>query len=303
MAATFRIGVDLGGTKIEAVMLDPTAQPIWRRRIASPSRDYTQLATAIVGLVEAAEVETGHTASVGIGMPGAIDPATGLVKNANTTVLIGRRFGADLETALARPVRLQNDANCLIASEALDGAAAGAQVAFGIILGTGVGGGLGIGGRPHVGANAIAGEWGHNPLPWPKPDELPGPRCYCGKSGCIETFLSGPALAADHLAATGQALDATAIADAAETGDPSAEATMLRYENRLARATATLINILDPEVIVLGGGLSKIGRLYRTIPALWPTYVFSPSVVTRLAPPVHGDASGVRGAAFLWPPD
>jgi fructokinase len=300
MADRYRIGVDLGGTKIEAAMLGPDSRPAWRRRIASPAGDYDGIVDAIVGLVEAAERETGRSAPVGVGIPGAIDPATGLVKNANTTGLIGRPFGRDLEARLRRPVRLANDANCLIASEATDGAAAGARVAFGIILGTGVGGGLAIEGRAHQGVNAIAGEWGHNPLPWPEDRERPGPACYCGKRGCIETFLSGPALSADHQASTGIRLDGAAIVAAAQDGEPSAEATMRRYEDRLARATATLINLLDPEIIVLGGGLSQIERLYRNVPALWPAYVFSPSVVTPLVAPRHGDASGVRGAAFLW---
>jgi fructokinase len=236
-------------------------------------------------------------------MPGALSPATGLVKNANSTCLIGKPFDRDLISALGRPVRFANDANCFALSEAVDGAAAGAAIVFGTILGTGVGAGIVVDGRVLTGANAIAGEWGHSPLPWPEDEERPGPRCYCGKHGCIESFLSGPGLALDHRSATGEALEATAIAAAAGAGDPGAEATLARYEDRLARALATVINLLDPDVIVLGGGLSAIARLYQTVPRRWGAYVFSDAVATRLAPPRHGDSSGVRGAAWLWAPD
>jgi fructokinase len=234
-------------------------------------------------------------------MPGAISPATGLVKNANSTWLIGRALDRDLAERLSRPVRLQNDANCFAVSEAVDGAGAAAHLVFGVILGTGVGGGIAIDRRPLLGANAIAGEWGHNPLPSPTPEETPGPVCYCGRRGCIETFLSGPGLEAHHQMRTGRLLAAPEIAAAAEAGDAEAEATLLVYEERLARALAPVINILDPEVIVLGGGLSRLTRLYRSVPRLWAKHVFSDRVDTRLLPPRHGDASGVRGAAWLWP--
>jgi fructokinase len=234
-------------------------------------------------------------------MPGAISPATGLVKNANSTCLVGHRFDRDLEAALGRPVRVANDADCFALSEAIDGAAAGARSVFGAILGTGVGGGVVIAGQLITGANAIAGEWGHNPLPWPEDSERPGPRCYCGKSGCIESFLSGPALAADHQRATGSRPDAQAIAEAATAGEEAAQASLARYVDRLARALAGVINIVDPEFVVLGGGLSRIAALYDAVPAIWGRYVFSDVVATRLVRPRHGDSSGVRGAAWLWP--
>jgi fructokinase len=233
-------------------------------------------------------------------MPGVISPATGLVKNANSTWLNGRPLTEDLAARLARPVRLANDANCFALSEATDGAGAGRTIVFGVILGTGVGGGLIVNGRVVTGANAIAGEWGHNALPWPEPGELPGPACYCGRHGCIETFLCGPGLARDHEAATGQHLDAAGVVAAAAAGDAGALASVARYEQRLARGLASIINVVDPDVIVLGGGLSNIERLYKNVPALWEPYVFSDTVVTRLARAVHGDSSGVRGAAWLW---
>lgn len=226
--------------------------------------------------------------------------ATGLVKNANSTWLIGRPLRQDLEACLGREVRLANDANCFVLSEAVDGAGRGARTVFGVILGTGVGGGIVVDGRVLAGANAIAGEWGHNPLPLPTPDDLPLPRCYCGREGCIETYLSGPGLEADHLKATGSRRTASEIAKAAQGGDAACEATLVRYEDRLARALASVINLLDPEVIVLGGGLSKLGRLYDGVPQRWGRHVFSDAVATRLSPPAHGDASGVRGAAWLW---
>jgi fructokinase len=298
-----RIGVDLGGTKIELAALDRDGAILLRRRIATPGNDYAAIIRAVTALVDAAERTLGRRGTVGIGMPGALSPATGLVKNANSTCLIGKPFDRDLISALGRPVRFANDANCFALSEAVDGAAAGAAVVFGTILGTGVGAGIVVDGRVLTGANAIAGEWGHSPLPWPEDEERPGPRCYCGKHGCIESFLSGPGLALDHRSATGEALEATAIAAAAGAGDPGAEATLARYEDRLARALATVINLLDPDVIVLGGGLSAIARLYQTVPRRWGAYVFSDAVATRLAPPRHGDSSGVRGAAWLWAPD
>lgn len=295
-----RIGIDLGGTKIEAVALGPGGVELARRRVPTPQGDYVGTVRAVANLVAAIEAETGRRGRVGVGTPGAISPATGLIKNANSTCLIGQPLDRDLEAALARPVRFANDANCFALSEASDGAAAGADVVFGVILGTGVGGGIVVGGRVLAGPNAIAGEWGHNPLPWADADEQPGPACYCGKPGCIETFLSGPGLATDHAAATGERLDAEAIVAAART-DAAAEASLRRYERRLAKALAHVINLLDPDVIVLGGGLSRIDRLYTNVPAVWGEYVFSDTVATRLVPPRHGDSSGVRGAAWLWP--
>jgi len=296
-----RLGIDLGGTKIEAAVLGRDGGIVARRRVPTPAGDYRATVMAIVDLVGALEIELGAQCSVGVAIPGAISPATGLVKNANSTCLIGHQFDRDLEAALGRPVRLANDANCFALSEAVDGAAAGARVVFGVILGTGVGGGVVVGGRVLTGPNAIAGEWGHNPLPSPSPADLPAPPCYCGRSGCIETYLSGPGLAADHRRASGQNLSGEAIAAAAGSGDAAAEASLRRYEARLARALAGVINILDPEIIVLGGGLSGIARLYEAVPRLWKAHVFSDTVATRLTPPRHGDASGVRGAAWLWP--
>ncbi len=299
-----RIGVDLGGTKIEALALGPDGQTRARRRIGSPRGDYDATVAAIRELVDAtAHAARSEVAGIGIAIPGAISPATGRVKNANSTWLIGRPFERDLRQALGQPVRLENDANCLALSEAVDGAGSGADMVFGVVLGTGTGGGLAIDGRVHAGPNRIAGEWGHNPLPWPDAGEAPGPACYCGKRGCIETFLSGPGLAADHAAGTGQDLTAKDIADRAQAGDAAAEASLARYERRLAKALATVINVLDPDIVVLGGGLSNIDRLYGTVPALWDAYIFSDMVATRLAPAQHGDSSGVRGAAWLWPAD
>ncbi len=300
---TFRIGIDLGGTKIEAAALDEGGVMRLRRRTPTPAGDYAGTIAAIAWLVAGIEQEIGARASVGIGIPGTIVAATGLVKNANSTWLIGRPLGHDVEAALGRPVRFANDANCFALSEAIDGAGAGHGTVFGVILGTGVGGGIAIGGRILVGANAIAGEWGHNPLPAPEPDELPGPPCYCGRSGCIESFLSGAGLAADHRRHGGGAMDAATIAAAAVAGDQACRATLDRYAGRLARALAGVINILDPDVIVLGGGLSSLAHLYEEVPRRWGRHVFSDRVVTRLLPPVHGDSSGVRGAAWLWRPE
>jgi fructokinase len=294
-----RIGIDLGGTKIEVIALDGDGCERFRQRIASPRGDYDGTIDAVASLIAQAESAAGP-ATVGIGIPGAISPATGLIKNANSTWLNGRALAEDLQARLARPVRLANDANCLALSEAADGAAAGAAVVFAVIVGTGAGGGLVVNGRIVVGANAIAGEWGHNPLPWPTDDERPGPACYCGRAGCIETFLSGPGLARDHERATGERLDASAIAERAREGNERACATLDRYEGRLARGLASIINVVDPDVIVLGGGLSNIERLYERVPALWGEFVFSDHIATRLAKARHGDSSGVRGAAWLW---
>ena len=295
-----RIGIDLGGTKIEAIALAPDGRVLQRRRIAAPQGDYQRSVAAIVGLVGDLERDTALRGTVGVGIPGAISPATGLVKNANSTWLNGHALANDLAQALDRPVRLANDANCFALSEATDGAAAGAPIVFGVILGTGTGGGVVIDGRIVAGRNLIAGEWGHNPLPAPTDDERPGPPCYCGRRGCIETFLSGPALSRDHHATTAADLPATEIAARAEGGDAGAIASLSRYEERLARALASVINILDPHVIVVGGGLSNIARLYANVPARWARHVFSDRVETTMIRARHGDASGVRGAAWLW---
>ncbi len=295
-----RIGVDLGGTKTEAIALAADGRELARRRVESPRHDYAATLQTITDLVRELEAELGQQGSVGVGIPGALSPATGLVKNANSTWLIGQPLQQDLEQQLERPVRLSNDANCFVVSEATDGAAAGAAVVFGVIVGTGTGGGIAINGRPLSGLNAIAGEWGHNPLPWPQSDELPGPDCYCGKQGCIETWLSGPGLAAAFERLSGEALTAEQIVADASAGNALAEAVLQAYEDRMARALATVINLLDPEVIVLGGGMSKIERLYQNVPRLWGNYVFSDRVDTRLLSPKHGDSSGVRGAAWLW---
>jgi fructokinase len=295
-----RIGIDLGGTKIEAIALAAGGRTLDRRRIPTPKDDYDATLRAIAELIGSLEGELGERGSVGVGIPGTISPATGVVKNANSTWLNGRPLDRDLEHVLARPVRLANDANCFALSEATDGAAAGAAIVFGVIIGTGTGGGVVVNGRVLTGANAVAGEWGHNPLPAPGDHERPGPPCYCGRSGCIETFLSGPALSRDYRAATGQSIGAIDIAARAIAGDRDALASMRRYEERMARALGTVINLLDPDVIVLGGGLSNIERLYEAVPALWSPYVFSDRVDTILARAVHGDSSGVRGAAWLW---
>jgi len=299
--APLRLGIDLGGTKIEGIALDPQGDVLARQRVPSPRGDYAATVRTIAALVAALEQEAGASGSIGIGIPGTISPATELVKNANSTWLIGKPLHHDVEAALGRPVRLANDADCFALSEATDGAGAGAGVVFGIIIGTGVGGGLIAHGRVITGPNAIGGEWGHNPLPWPRDDERPGPTCYCGRSGCIETYLSGPGLAADFRRAGGDEIDAATVARRALAGDASARLCLDRHADRLARATATLINVLDPDVIVLGGGLSNMAHLYVQVPRLWPRWVFSDTVETSLRPPVHGDSSGVRGAAWLWP--
>jgi fructokinase len=299
-----RIGVDLGGTKIEVIALDRDGRELWRRRVATPQDDYGGTIRTIAELVAAAERGLGRRGTVGVGTPGAIEPSSGLIKNSNSVAIMGRPLDRDLEAALGRPVQLANDANCFALSEAVDGAAAGAAIVFGAILGTGVGGGLVVNGRVLTGANAIAGEWGHNPLPWPRDDERPGPRCYCGRFGCIESFLSGPGFARLFAAGTGDShLDAAAIAAAAAAGDAQAETALQAYEERLARALAHVINIVDPEFIVLGGGMSNLQRLYAAVPRLWQGTVFSDTIATKLVPPRFGDSSGVRGAAWLWPLD
>jgi fructokinase len=297
-----RIGVDLGGTKIEAVALDERGAERFRRRIMTPVNDYPATVEAVGGIVEDAERATGR-GTVGVGIPGTISPATGVVKNANSTWLNGRPLMEDLERRLQRPIRIANDANCFVLSEATDGAAAGAPIVFGVIVGTGTGGGIVANGYVLVGPNSIAGEWGHNPMPWPEPDDWPGPPCYCGRTGCIETFLSGPGLARDHERHTGLRAEAAAIARAAAGGDAGACATLERYEGRMARGLAAVINVVDPDVIVLGGGLSYIERLYTNVPRLWGGFVFSDAVATKLVRARHGDSSGVRGAAWLWPGD
>lgn len=295
-----RIGIDLGGTKIEAVLMDPAGEILRRERVPTPRDDYRVTIETIHQLVEQFERDLGAPATVGIGTPGAISPATGLVKNANSVWLNGKPLLHDLQRELNREVRMANDADCFALSEAIDGAGRDAEIVFGVILGTGVGGGIVVGRRLLAGPNAIAGEWGHNGLPWPRDEERPGPPCYCGLTGCIETFLSGPGLERDHAAVVGASLSGAEIVAAAEQGDAQADAAMQRYEQRLARALAAVINIVDPHVIVLGGGLSQVLRLYENVPSLWEPFVFSDRVDTRLVPPVHGDSGGVRGAAWLW---
>jgi fructokinase len=298
-----RIGIDLGGTKIEAIVLDEAGTIAFRERRTTPKDDYDGTIEAVADLVAAADRFVGRPCTVGIGMPGAVSPATGLVKNANSTWLNGRRLGPDLEARLRRAVRLANDANCFALSEASDGAAAGRPVVFGVIIGTGCGGGVAINGGVLTGPNAIAGEWGHNPLPWPVDDERPGPPCYCGKRGCLETFISGTGLAADYAASqvgSPTRVDAATVVTRAASGDAIARAALDRYTHRLARGLATIVNVLDPDAIVLGGGMSNVSELYLTVPTLLPTFVFSDRVDTALLPPKHGDSSGVRGAAWLW---
>lgn len=303
MPARFRIGIDLGGTKIEGAAIDACGSVRFRHRVVTPAQDYRGTIDVIIALISAIEQEIGTMAPVGIGIPGAVSPTTGLIKNANSTWLIGRPLQRDIEVALGRPTRLANDANCFALSEATDGAGAAMETIFGVILGTGVGGGIAIKRRILVGANAIAGEWGHNPMPWPTADEVPGPPCWCGRSGCLETYLSGPALAADHHRHYRRTLTVPEIAEAAAAGDPECCATLERYMHRLARGLAAVINVLDPDAIVLGGGLSSISALYEQVPRLWTRYIFSDRVATPLLPPVHGASSGVRGAAWLWPPE
>jgi len=295
-----RIGIDLGGTKIEGIAIDAGGRERLRRRIAAPRGDYQRTLDAVVGLVRDIEREIGERATVGVGIPGTISPSTGLVRNANSTWLIGRPLAEDLPRLLDRQVRFANDANCFALSEASDGAAAGAAVVFGVIVGTGCGGGVVVRGEVLAGANGVAGEWGHNPMPAPREGEWPGPPCYCGRRGCIEQFLSGPALARDYRDAGGGAVTAADVAARASSGDAIADAALARYEERMARALGGVINLLDPDVVVLGGGVSNIDRLYTRVPQLWAPYVFSDRIETRLVRARHGDSSGVRGAAWLW---
>ena len=298
-----RLGIDLGGTKIAGIVLDRDGATLAEARVVAPRGDYRATIEAVAALALRLEAEAGAPCSVGIGMPGSLSPKTGLVRNANSHWLNGLPFGADLARRLERPLRIENDANCLAVSEAIDGAGAGARVVWAVILGTGVGSGLAIDGRVLTGRNGIAGEWGHGPLPDPRDDERPGPACYCGRRGCVETWLSGPGLAADHGRRHGGTLTAEAIIAAAREGDPDAQATRAAHLDRLGRAAAQVINLLDPDVIVIGGGLSRIPELIAGLPAAIAPHVFSDAVDTPVLASLHGDASGVRGAAWLWEPE
>jgi len=296
----FRLGIDLGGTKIEVIALDRAGRELLRHRVATPQGDYAATIATAARLVAEAERALGGRGSVGFGTPGSLSRASGRLRGSNSVCLNGQPIRDDLAAALGREVRIANDANCFALSEATDGAGAGARVVFGVILGTGVGGGIVVAGAVLEGPNGIAGEWGHNPLPWPRDDERPGPPCYCGRAGCIETWLCGPGFERDHRQAAGAALTVPAVVARAAAGDAACSATLGRYEDRLARALAHVINLLDPDVIVLGGGMSNIDRLYDRVPALWGQWVFSDRVDTRLVRHRHGDSSGVRGAAWLW---
>ena len=299
--AAMRLGIDLGGTKTEIIALDEDGSEIHRRRIDTDPRRYDAIVDSIAGLVAEAESALGRTGTVGVGIPGTISAKTGLVKNANTTVLNGHPLDQDLSQALHRPVRCMNDANCLALSEAVDGAGAGHRVVFAAILGTGCGAGVALDGRPWAGANLVAGEWGHNPLPWMSPEEFPGPPCWCGKSSCIEKWISGTGFADDYARATGARLRGEQIVVLARSGDPAARGALDRYAHRLARALAHAINLLDPDVIVLGGGMSNVDELYALVPPLLPAFVFGGEAHTPVVRNRHGDSSGVRGAAWLWP--
>ena len=299
-ARGLRLGIDLGGTKIAGIVLGPDGATRAEARAATPRGDYAGTLQAIAGLVARLEGEAGAPCSVGIGMPGAISPRSGLVKNANSTWLNGRPFHADLEAVLDRPVRVENDANCLAVSEAVDGAAAGAGIVWGVILGTGVGSGIAIRGRALSGRDRIAGEWGHNPLPRPTDAERPGPPCYCGRSGCIESWVSGPGLAADHRRRSGDDLTGEAVVARMRAGDPVAQASFAAYLDRLGRGVAHVVNLIDPDVIVIGGGLSRLPELIAGLPASVAPHIFSDAFDTPVRASLHGDASGVRGAAWLW---
>lgn len=296
-----RIGIDLGGTKIEALALGADGQELRRIRVPSPRHDYAETLKAIARLVNTLEADLGEQATVGVGIPGTIIRSSGLVKNANSTWIIGQPLERDLSAALAREVRCANDANCLALSEATDGSGAGYRIVFAVILGTGCGGGLAIEGRVQEGLHSVAGEWGHNSLPWPRADEFPGPPCYCGKSGCIETWISGTALGNDYQRSTGRPFSGGEVAEAAGRGDPQALAAIQRLEDRIARAFASLVNVIDPDVIVVGGGLSKLADIYHNVPPLLENYGFGGGIHTPIVPARHGDSSGVRGAAWLWP--
>lgn len=296
-----RIGIDLGGTKIEALALGADGEELRRVRVPTPRHDYAATLDAIAQLVQALEKELRQQATVGVGIPGTVMRPSGLVKNANSTWIIGQPLERDLSAALDREVRCENDANCLALSEATDGSGAGQGVVFAVILGTGCGGGLAIDGRVHGGRHGIAGEWGHNSLPWPRKDEVPGPACYCGKSGCIETWISGTGLGKDYERATGTALSGKEVTEAADRGDVEAVAAIRRLEDRIARGFASLVNVIDPDVIVVGGGLSRLESIYRNVPPLLEKYGFGGGIHTPILPAMHGDSSGVRGAAWLWP--
>ncbi len=296
-----RIGVDLGGTKIEIIALGDDGVELLRRRVATPANGYDATLAAIVDLIGATEIAIGARGSIGIGTPGSISLHSGLLRGSNSVVLNQRPIKSDLEALLQRQIRISNDANCFALSEATDGGGQHAPVMFGVILGTGVGGGIVVDGRLLNGRNAIAGEWGHNPLPWPSAAEVPGPACYCGRFGCIETYVSGPGMERDHRQVTGTSVSSHEVVARAADGDDACEATLKRYEERLARSLAHVVNVLDPDVIVLGGGMSNVARLYVNVPRLWEPWIFSDRVDTQLVPNVHGDSSGVRGAAWLWP--
>jgi fructokinase len=293
------IGIDLGGTKVEVLLLDTQGNERFRKRLPTPQGDYEGTLQTIRQLITEAEQQAGQTCTLGIGTPGAISPATGLMKNSNSVVLNGKPLRADMENLLQRPVRIENDANCFALSEATDGAASGAAVVFGVIVGTGTGAGIVAHGKVLTGANAIGGEWGHNPLPWPEAAELPGKPCYCGKHGCIETWLSGTGFEKEYRLASGVTRKSAEVVTLAEQGDPLVEQLLQAYEERMAKSLAHIINVLDPDAIVLGGGMSNIQRLYRNVPARWGKYVFSDQVSTHLLAPRYGDSSGVRGAAWL----
>ncbi len=295
-----RIGIDLGGTKIEGIALSETGEELFRNRVATPQGDYRATLQTVSDLVAQVEKAVGEKGSIGVCTPGALSPASGLMRNSNSVCMNGKPVLSDLQQQLQRDIRIANDANCFALSEATDGAAGDAAVVFGVIVGTGTGAGVVIDKRVLLGPNAIAGEWGHNPLPWPEDSELPGPECYCGKHGCIETWLSGPGMVRDHELHNNVFLDAETIDNKARFGDEEADETLERYENRMARSLAHVINILDPDVIVLGGGMGNIKRLYKNVPMIWGDYIFSDVVNTKLVSPVHGDSSGVRGAAWLW---
>ena len=295
-----RLGIDLGGSKIEGIALSDVGEELFRQRIATPQGDYAAILKSISALIKQMEAEVAEKGSIGICTPGSLSPSSGLMRNSNSVCLNGRPLLTDIQAQLQRDVRIANDANCFALSEAVDGAASHASVVFGVIIGTGTGAGVVIDKKVLPGANAVAGEWGHNPLPWPKDYELPGAECYCGKSGCIETWLSGPGIIRDHEIHNNIFLDAETLDNKARFGDEDANETLQRYESRMARSLAHVINILDPDVIVLGGGMGNIKRLYKNVPEIWGDYVFSDTVNTKLLAPLHGDSSGVRGAAWLW---